>query len=90
MVTTFQDLLSKYRRESASESAKGAKFEELMRAYLFALPKYHGFFDKVWLWRDFPYRAEFGSGHDVGIDLVALTASMETQRIVSSLPRLEF
>ncbi|MGN0887793.1 MAG: hypothetical protein ACI4UY_02810 [Kiritimatiellia bacterium] len=27
----------------------------------------------MWLWRDFPFRKYFGSGHDVGIDLVART-----------------
>ena len=41
------------------------------------LPKYKGMFEKVWLWRDFLFRKDFGSGHDLGIDLVALTFSGE-------------
>ena len=77
MAKTFDDLLKRYREESLSESEKGTKFEELMRAYLLALPKYHGMFDKIWLWRDFPCRKDFGSGHDLGIDLVAHTVSGE-------------
>jgi len=48
-----------------------------MRAYLLLLPKYRGVITKVWLWKDFPYRKDFGTGHDVGIDLVALTVTGE-------------
>ena len=73
----FHELLARYRRESLSEAQKGTKFEQLVRAYLLALPRFQGLFAKVWLWRDFPYRTDFGSGHDLGIDLVALTVSGE-------------
>ncbi len=76
-MTTFIDLLDRYRASSLSEAEKGTKFEELMRSYLFALPKYRGLVSKVWLWGDFPFRTDFGSGHDLGIDLVALTSSGE-------------
>ena len=73
----FSEILGKYRADSLSEAEKGTKFEELMRTYLLNLPKYKGMFEKVWLWRDFPFRKDFGSGHDLGIDLVALTFSGE-------------
>ena len=73
----FSEILGKYRADSLSEAEKGTKFEELMRTYLLNLPKYKGMFDKVWLWCDFPFRMDFGSGHDLGIDLVALTVSGE-------------
>ena len=76
-ISSFYDLLEKYRAESLSEAEKGTKFEELIRSYLFMLPKFHGLFSKVWLWHDFPFRKDFGSGHDLGIDLVALTVSGE-------------
>ena len=76
-MTDFLDLLKQYRADSLSEAQKGTKFEELMRAYLLSLPKYKGRLTNVWLWRDFPYRGDFGTGHDVGIDLVALTATGE-------------
>ena len=71
MLTPFTKILEKYRRESFSEVDKGTRFEELMREYLWSDPKYAMFFDEIWLWRDFPFRKDFGSGHDVGIDLVA-------------------
>ncbi len=74
---TFVELLERYRKESLSEAAKGTKFEELMRLYLLTLPKYQGIVEKVWLWHDFPYRTDFGTGHDLGIDLVVLTATNE-------------
>lgn len=73
MMTPFTKILEKYRRESFSEADKGTRFEELMREYLWADPKYGILFDEIWLWRDFPFRKDFGSGHDVGIDLVART-----------------
>ena len=40
MKSTDTDFLARYRRESLSESAKGAKFERLMRVYLLARPQY--------------------------------------------------
>lgn len=76
-ISSFYDLIEKYRAESLSEAEKGTKFEELIRSYLFMLPKFHGLFSKVWLWHDFSFRKDFGSGHDLGIDLVALTVSGE-------------
>ena len=73
----FRELLTRYRGESLSEAEKGSKFERLMRVYLLALPKFQGMFEKVWLWHDFPYRTDFGNGHDIGIDLVVLTVTGE-------------
>ena len=73
MLTPFTKVLEKYRRESFSEADKGTRFEELMREYLWSDPKYAMFFNEIWLWHDFPFRRDFGSGHDVGIDLVAKT-----------------
>jgi len=37
---------------------------------------YENVFETVWLWKEFPYRNEFG-GSDTGIDLVALTKDSE-------------
>ena len=55
----FHELLARYRRESLSEAQKGTKFEQLMRTYLLALPRFQGLFAKVWLWHDFP-KGEWG------------------------------
>ena len=71
----FTDILDKYREQSLSKSEYGTKFEELMAGFLQTYPMYDGLFRKVYLWRDFPYRNQFGSGHDVGIDLIAETES---------------
>ena len=71
----FKDVLDKYRKNALSKSDYGTKFEELMAGFLQTYPLYDGLFRKVYLWRDFPYKDQFGSGHDVGIDLVAETES---------------
>jgi predicted helicase len=70
--TTFQELLTKYRKISFSERDKGDRFERLMQAYLRTDPTYAYKFKKVWLWNEFPGKLDLGGG-DTGIDLVALT-----------------
>ena len=69
---SFQKILDKYRKIAFSERDKGDRFERLMQAYLKTDPKYASKFKKVWLWSDFPGKADLGGG-DTGIDLVALT-----------------
>ena len=73
---SFQKVLEKYRAFSFSEQDKGARFERLMQAYLQTDPKYAFQLEKVWLWNEFPFKAEFG-GKDTGIDIVALTSDGE-------------
>jgi predicted helicase len=72
---SFSNILRKYRRISFSERDKGDRFERLIQAYLYTDPKYTNL-KKIWLWSEFPYRAQFGS-HDIGIDLVAQTSEGE-------------
>ncbi|MFZ1254772.1 MAG: DEAD/DEAH box helicase family protein, partial [Saprospiraceae bacterium] len=72
MANTFQHILDKYRKISFSEKDKGERFERLMKAYLLTDRKYADNFKKVWLWNEFPGKADLG-GNDTGIDLVALT-----------------
>lgn len=72
----FQKILDKYRKISFSERDKGDRFERLMKAYLLTDPKYANQFKKVWLWNEFPAKADLG-GTDTGIDLVALTYNNE-------------
>lgn len=69
---SFVSILEKYRKLSFSERDKGDRFERLMQAYLQTDPRYANLLKKVWLWNDFPFRADFG-GKDTGIDLVAIT-----------------
>jgi len=69
---SFNKVLEKYRKISFSERDKGDRFERLMKAYLLTDPKYAYKLKKVWLWNEFPAKADLG-GNDTGIDLVALT-----------------
>ena len=69
---SFNSILKQYREVSFSERDKGDRFERLMQAYLLTDPKYSALLDQVWLWNEFPSKADFG-GKDIGIDLVALT-----------------
>lgn len=69
---SFNKILEKYRKISFSEKDKGERFERLMKAYLLTDPKYANMFKKVWMWNEFPSKADLG-GNDTGIDLVALT-----------------
>jgi predicted helicase len=71
-MTSFQDILSQFRKESASEREKGTRFERLMQLYLRTEPFYASRFKNVWLWEEFPYRKDLG-GSDTGIDLVVQT-----------------
>ena len=68
----FIKVLEKYRTNAFSERDKGNRFERLIRAYLLTEPIYKTTIETVWLWKDFPYRDDFG-GKDIGIDLVAKT-----------------
>jgi predicted helicase len=73
-VNAFEQVLQKYRDTSFSERDKGYRFERLMQSFLKTYPLYDGQFDSIWLWNEFPSRADFGSGDkDLGIDIVART-----------------
>ena len=71
-MSSFKEVLEKYRKLSFSEQDKGVRFERLIQAYLKTDPKYTSLFKKVWLWNEFPGKLDLG-GSDTGIDLVALT-----------------
>ncbi|WP_283687378.1 type ISP restriction/modification enzyme [Dysgonomonas sp. Marseille-Q5470] len=71
-IETFKSVLDKFRKEALSERDKGFKFEKLIQYYLKTTSLYTNLFKEVWMWNEFPSRAEFGK-NDVGIDLVALT-----------------
>ena len=71
---TFEEIINKYRKNSVSERNKGDKFERLMRAYLLTKPIYKNLLLDVWLWSEFPYKDQFGTGgKDTGIDIVCRT-----------------
>lgn len=75
---SFSTVISKYRTLSFSKADQGNRFERLMKAFLLTAPIYKGErIQTVWLWNEFPSKADFGTGHDTGIDLVARTESGE-------------
>ena len=47
-MTTFQNVLDKFRHEAYSEKDKGSKFERLMQLYLLTEPYYANLFQNVW------------------------------------------
>lgn len=72
----FNGIIDKYRLDSYSERAKGDKFEQIIKAYFFTDPKYSDIVKQIWLWEEFPYKSQFGTG-DSGIDLVILAQNGE-------------
>ncbi|MCQ2208152.1 MAG: restriction endonuclease, partial [Paludibacteraceae bacterium] len=70
------DILAKIRQLSVTERQKGAVFEKLMQRWLKSDPRYCHTLKDVWMWEEFPAKAEFG-GKDTGIDLVARTEEGE-------------
>lgn len=75
-MSTFAQILNKFRQDAFSERDKGYRFERLMQAYLNTTALYANLFEEVWLWTEFPFHDQFG-GKDTGIDLVARTVEGE-------------
>lgn len=75
-MSTFAQILNKFRQDAFSERDKGCRFERLMQAYLKTTALYANLFEEVWLWTEFPFHDQFG-GKDTGIDLVARTVEGE-------------
>ncbi len=73
---TFTEILSTFRETSFTERHKGSRFERLIASWFRTDPRFSNKLDFVWLWEEFPARAEFG-GKDIGIDLVAKTDTGE-------------
>jgi len=69
----FYLALETLRSEAGGPADTGRRFERLMRRAFEAHPYEYGpeRFESVWLWPDWPDRAQFGYGADIGIDIVA-------------------
>ncbi|MDR2077705.1 MAG: restriction endonuclease, partial [Rickettsiales bacterium] len=74
---SFDDILSKYRRESSSQRDMGTKFEKIMQAFLLTDSYYRERFENVWTWSDFSKLEKLDSSRDMGIDLVTRTRDGE-------------
>ncbi|MDR0751977.1 MAG: DEAD/DEAH box helicase family protein [Christensenellaceae bacterium] len=73
----FYDVLTDLINTSANTAHQGRRFERLIYDYLLTDPKYKDKIKRIWLWKDFPFKFEFGSGSDVGIDIVIETMDGE-------------
>ena len=73
----FEQIIQKLNTESTSERDKGYKFELLILNWFKIDKLYCENIDKIYLWNDFPLKTQFGSGQDIGIDIVAITKSGE-------------
>jgi predicted helicase len=67
-MTTIHDVLEQFREAATSNRDLGDKFERLIASYLTTDPLYQEKYSDVWLWSEWPGRA---NRPDVGIDLVA-------------------
>ncbi len=73
----FEQIIQKLNTESTSERDKGYKFELLILNWFKIDKLYCENIDKIYLWNDFPLKTQFGSGQDIGIDIVAITKNGE-------------
>lgn len=72
MPESFYQVLREVQDNSYTSRDVGTKFEKIIRNYFYTSKKYAGQVKKVWLWNDFPYKAQFG-GQDTGIDVIIWT-----------------
>ena len=68
----FEDIIQKLNTESTDKKDKGTKFEQIIQRWFENDDLY--FFkeqlENVFLWKDFPFKKQFSSGQDIGIDIV--------------------
>ena len=73
----FEQVIQRLNSEATSERDKGYKFELLIKNWLLYEKLYRENIDKIYLWSEFPLKKQFGSGQDIGIDIVATTKNGE-------------
>ena len=68
----FEEIIQKLNIESTDKKDKGTKFEQIIQRWFENDDLY--FFqeqlENVFLWKDFPFKKQFSSGQDIGIDIV--------------------
>ena len=68
----FEEVIQKLNSESTDKKDKGTKFEQIIQRWFENDDLY--FFqeqlENVFLWKDFPFKKQFSSGQDIGIDIV--------------------
>ena len=68
----FEEVIQKLNSEATDKKDKGTKFEQIIQRWFENDDLY--FFteqlENVFLWKDFPFKKQFSSGQDIGIDIV--------------------
>lgn len=75
-IKTIDDILEYFREKYSNQQYMGRQFELLMLRWLKTDARYKDYFEKIWLWENFPYKDDLGSV-DLGIDIVAKTYEWE-------------
>lgn len=76
MPKSFYQVLREVSDTSYISKDVGTKFEKIIRNYFCTSKKYASQVKKVWLWNQFPFKAQLG-GQDTGIDVVIKTQAGE-------------
>lgn len=76
MPKSFYQILREVRDTSYISKDVGTKFEKIIRNYFCTSKKYASQVKMVWLWNQFPFKAQLG-GQDTGIDVVIKTQAGE-------------
>ncbi|MDR0751825.1 MAG: DEAD/DEAH box helicase family protein [Christensenellaceae bacterium] len=71
----FDEFIIALNNEYSNNSERGRRFEDAVACYFKADPFFCFDINTIWRWREFPFKLQFGDGHDVGIDLVILDYS---------------
>ena len=68
----FEEVIQKLNSEATDKRDKGTKFEQIIQRWFENDDLYFikDQLENVFLWKDFPFKGEFGTGQDIGIDLV--------------------
>lgn len=88
-MTTLHEILDHYRTIAKSEREKGTYFELVIKDYLTVEPAYATLYSKVWMYADWANETAGKSHYPLAIFLRVATVSLETNRIVESLPKME-
>ena len=68
----FEEVIQKLNSEATDKRDKGTKFEQIIQRWFENDDLYFikDQLENIFLWKDFPFKGEFGTGQDIGIDLV--------------------
>ncbi|MBU2979733.1 hypothetical protein [Alteromonas sp. C1M14] len=87
-MSALKELLENYRQTSKTEREKGTYFEELIVTYFKNEPTYKDLYSKIWLYSDWATETMGNAKYPLELFQRVITVSLETMKIVKSLPKL--